>query len=99
MRILTKTVTTSVIICVISVVVAFVSIVIAEADPPGQTAEASEQKAVLVTGASTGIGRKTTEMLAAKGVFVYAGARKEKDLKELDAIENVQSIRLDVTVQ
>ena len=99
MRILTKTVTTSVIICVISVVVAFVSIGIAEADPPGQTAEASEQKAVLVTGASTGIGRKTTEMLAAKGVFVYAGARKEKDLKELNAIENVQSIRLDVTVQ
>ena len=57
------------------------------------------QKAVLVTGASTGIGRKITETLAAKGVFVYAGARKEKDLKELDAIENVKSIRLDVTIQ
>jgi len=55
------------------------------------------QKAVLVTGASTGIGRKITEVLAARGVFVYAGARKDKDLKELDAIENVQSVRLDVT--
>jgi NAD(P)-dependent dehydrogenase (short-subunit alcohol dehydrogenase family) len=59
----------------------------------------SSQKAVLVTGASTGIGRKITEVLAARGVFVYAGARNEKDLEELNAIDNVQSIRLDVTVQ
>ena len=59
----------------------------------------ASQKAVLVTGASTGIGRKITELLAARGVFVYAGARKEKDLKELDAMDNVQSIRLDVTIQ
>ena len=56
-------------------------------------------KTVLVTGASTGIGRKITEHLAARGYFVYAGARKEKDLRELNAIENVQSIRLDVTIQ
>lgn len=55
------------------------------------------QRAVLVTGASTGIGRKITERLAAEGWFVYAGARKDKDLAELDAIENVQSVRLDVT--
>jgi len=55
------------------------------------------QKAVLVTGASTGIGRKITERLAADGYFVYAGARKEKDLLELDAIENVDAVRLDVT--
>ncbi|MCZ6559901.1 MAG: SDR family oxidoreductase [Gammaproteobacteria bacterium] len=56
-------------------------------------------KAILVTGASTGIGRNITETLAAKGYFVYAGARKEKDLAELNAIENVQAVRLDVTVQ
>lgn len=52
---------------------------------------------MLVTGASSGIGRKTAELLAAKGYFVYAGARKDKDLEELGAIENVQAIRLDVT--
>ena len=56
-------------------------------------------KAILVTGASTGIGRNIAETLAANGYFVYAGARKEKDLVELDAIENIRSIRLDVTVQ
>jgi NAD(P)-dependent dehydrogenase (short-subunit alcohol dehydrogenase family) len=54
-------------------------------------------KAVLVTGASTGIGRKITERLAADGYFVYAGARKEADLKALRAIKNVEAVRLDVT--
>lgn len=54
-------------------------------------------KAVLVTGASTGIGRKITERLAARGYFVYATARKEADLKALGAIPNVQALRLDVT--
>ncbi len=66
---------------------------------PGHTdtPAATPQKAVLVTGASTGIGRKITERLAAGGYFVYAGARKEADLKELGAIKNVQAVRLDVT--
>jgi NAD(P)-dependent dehydrogenase (short-subunit alcohol dehydrogenase family) len=68
--------------------------------PIGGGAEALEtngSKAVLVTGASTGIGRKITERLAADGYFVYATARKEEDLKALGAIKNVQAVRLDVT--
>lgn len=56
------------------------------------------QKAVLVTGASSGIGRKITEVLSQNGYFVYAGARKAEDLKELNTLKNVQSVRLDVTV-
>jgi len=62
-----------------------------------QTPAVEARKAVLVTGASTGIGREITERLAASGHFVYAGARKEADLDALNAIENVQAIRLDVT--
>jgi NAD(P)-dependent dehydrogenase (short-subunit alcohol dehydrogenase family) len=58
----------------------------------------SPQRAVLVTGASVGIGRKVAERLAAEGFFVFAGARKEQDLKALDAIPNVKAVRLDVTV-
>jgi NAD(P)-dependent dehydrogenase (short-subunit alcohol dehydrogenase family) len=58
----------------------------------------STAKAVLVTGASSGIGRKITERLASQGFFVYAGARAQKDLDELNAIKNVQGVRLDVTV-
>lgn len=62
-------------------------------DTPG------EQEAVLVTGASSGIGRAIAERLASEGHFVYAGARKQADIDELDAIENIQAVRLDVTIQ
>jgi NAD(P)-dependent dehydrogenase (short-subunit alcohol dehydrogenase family) len=62
-----------------------------------QSAHPPTAKAVLVTGASTGIGRKITERLAADGYFVYATARKPEDLKALGAIKNVQALRLDVT--
>jgi NAD(P)-dependent dehydrogenase (short-subunit alcohol dehydrogenase family) len=56
------------------------------------------QRAVLVTGASSGIGRATAELLASQGFYVYAGARKQHDLDELDSIENMQGVRLDVTI-
>jgi len=64
-----------------------------------QPAIAGEQKAVLITGASTGIGRNMAERLAKEGYFVFAGARKDKDLAGLDAIENIRAVRLDVTSQ
>ncbi len=57
------------------------------------------RKAVLVTGASSGIGLQITEVLAANGFHVYAGARKAEDLERLDAMENIRSVRLDVTKQ
>lgn len=52
---------------------------------------------VLVTGASTGIGRAVVERLAARGVQVYAGARNPADLADLDSIAGVTPLRLDVT--
>ncbi len=58
-----------------------------------------ERKAVLITGATSGIGRLTAETLAEAGYFVYAGARKQEDIDELNAIENIKGVRLDVTVQ
>ncbi|MEO1201060.1 MAG: SDR family oxidoreductase [Pseudomonadota bacterium] len=57
------------------------------------------QKAILITGASTGIGRYMAERLAKDGYYVYAGARKQKDIDELSAIDNIDGIRLDVTKQ
>ena len=66
----------------------------------GQTVALAEtspdQKAVLITGASSGLGRVMAETMAANGYFVYAGARKDEDLEELSSIDNIQGVRLDV---
>jgi NAD(P)-dependent dehydrogenase (short-subunit alcohol dehydrogenase family) len=60
--------------------------------------EVTNAKAVLVTGASSGIGFRIAETLSRNGFYVYAGARKSEDLQMLDAMENVSAVRLDVTV-
>ena len=53
---------------------------------------------MLITGATSGIGRLTAELLAERGFFVYAGARSDRDMATLNAISGVQAVRLDVTV-
>jgi NAD(P)-dependent dehydrogenase (short-subunit alcohol dehydrogenase family) len=75
-----------------------VSLTLATAIQPviAEPSPSSKQKAVLVTGASSGIGLRITEHLTAQGHFVYAGARKDADIERLNAMENVQAIRLDV---
>jgi NAD(P)-dependent dehydrogenase (short-subunit alcohol dehydrogenase family) len=64
---------------------------------PDPAPDSRAARAILVTGASTGIGRRIVERLAADGHRVYAGARKAEDLESLGRIRNVQPIRLDVT--
>lgn len=54
-------------------------------------------KAILVTGANTGIGNHIAHYLAERDHLVYATARKEADLEVLRASENIVPIRLDVT--
>lgn len=63
-----------------------------------QAQEPAAKKAVLVTGASSGIGLEIAETLAENGFYVYAGARKDADLARLDAMDNISAVRLDVTV-
>lgn len=82
-----------------AVAVAAVAMVVAFGLPALSQAQNTGQKAVLITGASSGIGRNMTETLAAAGHFVYAGARKQEDIDELNAIENVMAVRLDVNKQ
>ena len=53
-------------------------------------------RAVLVTGASTGIGEATALRLKGAGWEVYAGARKDGDLERLREA-GLQPVRLDVT--
>jgi short-subunit dehydrogenase len=52
---------------------------------------------ILVTGASSGIGNHLTRTLAEKGYRVFATARKQDDLLELNKINNVIPVQLDVT--
>ena len=55
--------------------------------------------AVVVTGASTGIGRATALLLDARGYHVFAGVRKEADARELskDGSDRLTPVMLDVT--
>lgn len=59
----------------------------------------NKSKAILITGASSGIGRYMVETLTARGHFVFAGYRKAEDANALKLInpEKVQSVWLDVT--
>jgi NAD(P)-dependent dehydrogenase (short-subunit alcohol dehydrogenase family) len=68
-------------------------------DSEAQATDVGQGRAVLITGASSGIGLKTAEVLAANGFFVYAGARKQADMDALNAIDNIEAVRLDVNVQ
>jgi NAD(P)-dependent dehydrogenase (short-subunit alcohol dehydrogenase family) len=76
---------------------ALVTVSLAAPEVAAQPAE--RMPAVLVTGTSSGIGLRMTEVLSENGFFVYAGARQPNDLARLDAMENVKAVRLDVTVQ
>jgi len=59
--------------------------------------ELKSNKAVLVTGASTGIGSATALYLAERGMRVYAGVRRTKDGEALEEQGAVIPVRLDVT--
>ncbi|MEM1413142.1 MAG: SDR family NAD(P)-dependent oxidoreductase [Pseudomonadota bacterium] len=64
---------------------------------PQQTLGDTQEKHILVTGTSTGIGRNLVETLARNGYKVYAGVRKDADFAALNAIDGVTAVRLDVT--
>ena len=59
---------------------------------------ATQNRYLLVTGASTGIGYDAALRMAQRGFVVFAGARREADLQALAAQHaNIRPIRLDVT--
>jgi NAD(P)-dependent dehydrogenase (short-subunit alcohol dehydrogenase family) len=62
------------------------------------TEKNSAGHAVLVTGASTGIGYASVAGFVRAGVTVYAGVRTEEDARRVESLgENVRPVMLDVT--
>lgn len=59
----------------------------------------TKRRAVVVTGASTGIGRACTEALVGQGFHVFGSVRKEADAEALERElgEHVTALRFDVT--
>src|SRR6056297_379535 len=54
------------------------------------------RKVVLITGASSGIGKATCEKLAKEGYIVYGVSRTVKEIDELKA-SNVNTVKMDIT--
>jgi NAD(P)-dependent dehydrogenase (short-subunit alcohol dehydrogenase family) len=55
-----------------------------------------DQQIALVTGASSGIGRATAELLAKNGYYVFAVARRKYRLEQIRS-DHIEPIQLDVT--
>lgn len=66
-----------------------------QADPSAVT---SGRSAVLITGASTGIGRDAARLLARRGLRVFAGVRNETDAQAIrsEGIADLEPVRIDV---
>ena len=56
----------------------------------------TQQKVVLITGTSSGMGRATVVYLAAQGYLVYAGSRTPQKLFDIQS-KNIRPILLDIT--
>lgn len=56
------------------------------------------EKYVLITGASSGLGKETAQKLAQEGYKVFAGVRKQEDKDSLEGLNpNITAVFLDVT--
>ena len=66
---------------------------------PSISQQSNDRRAVLITGTSSGIGLRMTELLSKNGFFVYAGVRTTEDYNRLNEMSNVQAVQLDVTIQ
>jgi NAD(P)-dependent dehydrogenase (short-subunit alcohol dehydrogenase family) len=57
------------------------------------------QKAVLVTGANSGLGLKMTQQLSQNGFYVYAGVLHKNEMDAMNKMANVTAVQFDVRSQ
>ena len=57
------------------------------------------QKAVLVTGANSGLGLRMTQELSKNGFYVYAGVLHKQEMKVMNEMDNVTAVQFDVRNQ
>jgi 3-hydroxybutyrate dehydrogenase len=57
------------------------------------------QKAVLVTGANSGLGLKMTQQLSQNGFYVYAGVLHKDEMAAMNKMDNVTAVQFDVRSQ
>lgn len=62
-------------------------------------ANSDTRKAVLVTGANSGLGLKMTQALSQNGFHVYAGVLHQREMAEMNAMDNVTAVQFDVRNQ
>ena len=56
------------------------------------------EKYILITGASSGLGKAAAKKLAQEGYKIFAGVRKQEDKEQLESTNpNISAIFLDVT--
>ncbi len=58
----------------------------------------TDNKVIVVSGASSGIGLAIASHLGELGHTVFAGARQAEDISRLSSLKNVHGVRLDITV-
>ena len=64
----------------------------------GRMADSFARRAVVITGASTGIGRASALELDSRGFQVFAGVRRDQDAQDLRAERSsIEPVRIDVT--
>jgi NAD(P)-dependent dehydrogenase (short-subunit alcohol dehydrogenase family) len=59
----------------------------------------AHQKAVLVTGSSSGLGLKMTQELSQNGFYVYAGVLHKDEMLAMNKMDNVTAVQFDVRDQ
>lgn len=82
----------------LAIFMVFMSFIVT-ADAAERKTDGATPKAVLITGASSGIGLSMTRLLSKNGFYIYAGVLHKSEMAALNKLDNVTAIQFDVRNQ